>query len=402
MNYDVVVVGAGPAGATAAKVLAEKGVHVLLLDKENLPRDKPCGGGLPARVLKRFPYLEQHGLIDSYSTSIVIHSASLKYKIECKKNDTIIAMVLRDRFDAGLATIAEQSGATLLSGKAVVGIDAAADEATVTLDDGTKVQASYIIGADGMWSTCARQLGMPNTNQFSGMCVVEEHPMAQKTMETLYGKDRCIHIHFNVFGLAGYGWVFPKKEHVNIGLCEFRHALPSLQEKKNLKQLYVRYLDLLKEKNLFPQALQSQSLKGGVFPTRLQAKTCGSRTILCGDAAGLVNALTGEGIYYAMVSGETAGKVLSDVLAEGSTPDDAFARYQKLWMKDFGYDLRRFFRLSKRWDADKESLIRLIDNDQPIIDLVLTLVTQQVSLKSMRLKLAQRFLRLYLNSLLKR
>jgi len=402
MNYDVVVVGAGPAGATAAKVLAEQGIHVVLLDKETFPRDKPCGGGLPTRILKRYPYLEKKGLIDSYSTRVRIHSSSLRYEIDAAKNEPIIAMVLRSRFDASLVDLAQQGGATLLTGRAAVRIDTSVDDVRVTLDDGTTIDASYILGADGIWSTCAKQLGEPNTNLFSGMCVVEEYPATQETMDQLYGKERCVHIHFNIFGLAGYGWVFPKKEHVNIGLCEFRHALPSTQEKKNLKALYARYMNLLKEKKLIPQTLQSQNLRGGVFPTRPLARMYGLRTVLCGDAAGLVNALTGEGIYYAMASGEIAGKVLVDALANGDASKRVSSRYQQLWMKDFGYDLRRFFWLSKRWNLDAESVIRLIDNDQRLIDLVLSLVMQQVSLKSMRLKIAQRFLRLYLKSLLNR
>jgi len=71
MNYDVVVVGAGPSGSTAAKTLAEHGVNVLLIDKERFPRDKPCGGGLPLRTLSRFPYIEKLHAIESYSSSSV-------------------------------------------------------------------------------------------------------------------------------------------------------------------------------------------------------------------------------------------------------------------------------------------------------------------------------------------
>jgi len=402
MKYDVVVVGAGPAGATAAKVLAEQGIHVLLLDKETFPRDKPCGGGLPARILKRYPYLEKHGLIDSYSSNVCIHSSSLRYEIDARKNEPILAMVLRNRFDAGLVSLAQQSGATFLGGKAAVRIDTSTDHARVTLDDGTTVDTSYILGADGMWSTLAKQLGEPHTNQFSGMCVVEEYPIAQETMDQLFGKERCVHIHFNIFEMAGYGWVFPKKEHVNIGLCELRHALPSLQEKKNLKTLYAQYLSILKETKLIPQALQSQNLKGGVFPMHPLARTYGTRTVLCGDAAGLTNPLTGEGIYYAMISGEIASKVLVDTLVNGEVHEQALSRYQKEWMKDFGHDHRCYFSLSKRWNLDTENLIRLIDNDQRMIDLVLTLVMQQVSIKTIRWKIARRFIHLYIRDFLRR
>jgi len=105
MKYDVVVVGAGPAGATAAKVLVEKGISVLLLDKQVFPRDKPCGGGLPARILKRYPYIRKNDLIDSYSFQTCVHSSSLKYKIDVVKSEPIFAMVLRNTFDAGLVRL---------------------------------------------------------------------------------------------------------------------------------------------------------------------------------------------------------------------------------------------------------------------------------------------------------
>jgi flavin-dependent dehydrogenase len=320
----------------------------------------------------------------------------LRYEIDARKNEPIIAMVLRNRFDAGLVSLAQQSGTTFLGGKEVVRIDTSTNHARVTLNDGTTVDASYIVGADGMWSTLAKQLGEPHTNQFSGMCVIEEYPIAQETMDQLFGEERCIHIHFNIFGMAGYGWVFPKKEHVNIGLCEFRHALPSLQEKKNLKTLYVQYLSILKEKKLIPQTLQSQNLRGGVFPTHPLARTYGMRTVLCGDAAGLTNPLTGEGIYYAMVSGEIAGKVLANTLANGKAHEQVLSRYQQMWMKDFGHDHRRYFKLSKRWNLDPENLIRLVDNDQQMIDLVLSQVMQQVSIKTIRFKIARRYIHLYI------
>ena len=85
MQYEVVVVGAGPAGSTAARFLAEKGVSVLLLDKEIFPRFKPCGGGLPLRVLQDFPYVKDMESVESYSYGGIVHSPSLKYTIEVQK-----------------------------------------------------------------------------------------------------------------------------------------------------------------------------------------------------------------------------------------------------------------------------------------------------------------------------
>lgn len=402
MNYDVVVVGAGPSGATAAKVLAEQGIRVLLLDKERFPREKPCGGGLPARVLKRFPYLKEHGLIDSYSYHACIHSSSLRHKIEVKKNEPVFAMVLRGSFDAGLVNLAIQKGAVFLGGKAVVRIDTNADQAQVLLDDGTTIHSSYIIAADGMWSSLAKQLGEPHTNQNIGMCVVEEYPVAQETMDQFFGDDRCVHIHGNILGIAGYGWVFPKKAHVNIGLCEFRHTLSSLQEKKNLKSLYAQYLRLLKEKNFIPPSLQSTNLKGGVFPTHPLNQTYTQRILLIGDAAGLTNPLTGEGIYYAIISGEIAAKVLVDATIHNRVDEQALARYQKMWMNDFGNDYRRFYRLSKGWNTNVENVVKLVENDQKMIDIIFTVIMEPVNFRLIRLKVAKRFIELKMKNFLGR
>jgi flavin-dependent dehydrogenase len=120
MDYDVIVVGAGPAGSTAAKNLAEKGIKVLLLDKATFPRDKPCGGGLPTRVQKRFPYIQP--FIDSISYGSTTYSSSLRYKYDLIREKPFLMMVLRKDFDHRLLTLAKQAGAVFLEGRSVVDV----------------------------------------------------------------------------------------------------------------------------------------------------------------------------------------------------------------------------------------------------------------------------------------
>jgi geranylgeranyl reductase family protein len=395
MNYDIVVVGAGPAGSTAAKNLAENKIKVLLLDKETFPRAKPCGGGLPARTLKRFPYIEKNNLIDSYSSSLHLHTSSLKYTVDIVKNETLVAMVLREKFDTGLVDLATESGAVFLGGKTVVGIEPKKEQIQVMLDDGTTIDASYVIAADGMWSSMTKHLYGPQDIQNIGICVVEEYPVSKQIMDQFFGVQRSVHIHMNVFGMAGYGWVFPKKEHVNIGLAEFRQARNPTTGKKNLRTLYSQYLDLLKEQKIIPKHLQSTSLQGDVFPTIPIKRTYAPRTLICGDAGGLTNPLTGEGIYYAMVSGEIASKTLLQAMKNDDGDDRIMSMYQREWMDDFGDDHKRFYRISKGWRINTENFLRIASKDTKIVDIALTAILEPARIKKIRWKIMARFFYLY-------
>lgn len=149
MKRDVVVVGAGPAGSTVAKFLAEKGFQVVLVDKHKFPRDKPCGGSVPMGTFKRFPYLNNYDLIDAHSYGGFIHSPSLKHQIELHSEKPVVAMVSRETFDHGLALIAVDHGAQFLDGKHVKDVFISSDKAVVTLDDQTTISSEVVIG--GRW-----------------------------------------------------------------------------------------------------------------------------------------------------------------------------------------------------------------------------------------------------------
>ena len=145
MKYDVVIVGAGPSGSTSAKCLAEKGVKVLLIDKEKFPRDKPCGGGLPTKVLNRFPYVLD--LIDSISYGSITYSASLKYRLKIQRDKPLIATILRKNFDNGLVKIAVAKGVDFLDEKTVTDI-----KILKGIGGGCDEEACRIIGGAPNWN----------------------------------------------------------------------------------------------------------------------------------------------------------------------------------------------------------------------------------------------------------
>ncbi|MFA5102411.1 MAG: NAD(P)/FAD-dependent oxidoreductase [Candidatus Thermoplasmatota archaeon] len=391
MRYDVAVVGAGPAGATAAKILSETGLRTILLEKTTFPRDKPCGGGLQMRVLHRFKYLEEHNLIDSFSTRIQIHSSSLQHHLDFHQTKPLEAMVLRQTFDEGLVTLATRAGALLQCGNAVHDLTDQKDHVRLVLSDGTTVESRLVIGADGMWSMIAKKIGMKQHSDQIGICAYNEYHFDQETMRDLYGEERSVHIHIQPYGMAGYGWMFPKKEHVNIGVVEFRQAVTPRLNKKNLQILFTQYLQILKKQKLIPNSLRTTTTHGGAFPTCPMSTLTTDRVLLCGDAGGLVNPLTGEGIYYAMCSGETAAKTAIKALENSTTDVRTLKCYQTQWNQEFSLELSLLSRLSKRWGRNLDSFLEVANKDPKLVDIICQAIPSKKGVQGEKWKIIRRF-----------
>jgi len=380
MKYDVVVVGAGPAGSTAAKFLSEKGVKVLLIDKNKFPRDKPCAGGISTKTLKRFKYI-QDDWIESYSYATYTHSSSLKYKFELQRDEPLIAMILRKKFDYELVKLAISSGTTFLDAKSAEDIKILDNKVKIILKNGANIESEIVIGADGVWSTIAKKSGLRNNTKNICICLFEEYPMNSKTIEQFLDKKRICHIHLNVNKITGYGWVFPKKEHVNIGITQFQQALDSSKGRTNLKNTYETYIKILKENKIIPENLKIGKIRGAALPTCPFEKTYSDRLVLCGDAAGFANPLSGEGIYYAMSSGKIAADVVTEALEEENTNNKFLSRYQTIWYRDFGRDLKSLYNISMIWGKDNEKLFRIISKDKKLSELAVEVIIGQIDVQ---------------------
>jgi len=391
MIYDVAIVGAGPAGSTTAKYLAEKGLKTVLIDKSKFPREKPCAGGLPTRVLSRFKYIKENNLIESYSYGGFALSPSLKYKAMVKKKDPVVGMVLRKKFDMALVKIAVDNGSKFIDGKTVEDIKILEDKVKIKLADNFNLESKIVVGADGIWSVVAKKSNLMPNNKPYGVCLFNEYELNENEIENLFGKERMCYLHLRFKEIFGYGWVFPKKQHVNIGIGMIIPRKYSEEPKKNLLEVYKDYFNTLKEGKVLPDYLKIGKCRGGAIPFSPLEKTYSDKVLIVGDAAGFINPLTGEGIYYAMSSGEIAAKVIISSIEANDTSENYLSKYQDFWNEDFGKDLKIYLNATKYVKSSSEEIVRLASKDSKLADITLSVLHGGLSISKYQTKLFRRF-----------
>ena len=298
-RFDVLVVGAGPAGSAAALHLARGGARVLLADKARFPRDKPCGGGVTGRALRHAP-CELDGVVEHAVDRFVVR---VGYRRELARlaRGPVIRMTQRRRLDAHLAERAAATGAELRDGARVEALELD-DEGVRARVGGSLVHASYLVGADGANGPVARAAGL-GEGIVRGVALEANVPW-DALDPSAYAETAWVEL-----GVVpgGYGWVFPKGDHANLGVGGWLHEGPRLRG---------RLEQLARAHGVDPGALAD--VKGHRLPMRLPGEPARrGRALLVGDAAGLVDPLSGDGIYEAFVSGKlAAGAILAGRVEE--------------------------------------------------------------------------------------
>ncbi|MDQ3086315.1 MAG: geranylgeranyl reductase family protein [Actinomycetota bacterium] len=287
-RFDVLVAGAGPAGAAAAMHLARGGARVLLADRARFPRDKPCGGGLTGRALLHVP-CDVSSVVEHVVDGFVLR-AGYRSRVVRRSETPVILMTQRRRLDAFLAEQATSAGAEFRDGAAVTEIVCEADRVTASVG-GARIEASYLVGADGANGVVARSTLLGNDFQLG--VALEGNVSWREFDPAPYRGTAWVEL-----GVVpgGYGWVFPKGDHANLGVGGWLDEGPRLR---------FHLAKLAREHGVDPEELTS--VRGHRLPMRrLGSSAARGRVLLVGDAAGLVDPLSGDGIYEAFVSARLA------------------------------------------------------------------------------------------------
>jgi geranylgeranyl reductase family protein len=308
-SFDVVIAGGGPAGASAANVLARGGASVLLLEKARIPRYKPCGGGITARA-RAASSLAANVQVETAAQGMLVPGG--KEEVLCKL-PAPIGMVMRDRFDAHLVGLAVDAGAELRDGTALTALEYSGSRLIVQAGK-DRVAARYVLGADGANGVTARLAGFPPLSEVGAAIEVElavpDRAQARyrhsALLDLLCIKD-------------GYGWIFAKADHLSVGLGVF-HGNSRHDLRAALTRFLATHPDLRAGKVLLQRGHRIP-LAGGRQTRRR------GRVLLAGDAASLADPLTAEGISYALASGQRAGETLLAALHSGPAVLGDYDRY---------------------------------------------------------------------------
>jgi geranylgeranyl reductase family protein len=362
-NYDVIIVGAGPAGSTLAYELVTKGIGVLLLEKEKLPRYKCCAGGVTSKATRLLNFDISEVVED------VIHEINFTFNLGSpyrgQHSQPLMHTVTRDAFDHFLVKRAQQLGAALMDGQSVTRLQVSGDWVEAYSADHV-FRSRVVVGADGAYSIVARTLGMQRITEYltgiESEIVVSENELA-KWQSRARADLGCT--------AGGYAWVFPKRNHLSVGVGSH------FSKPRDLQAQHGKFLNSL---NLERYAISSSC--SHLIPTCTKGTLIWhDKALLLGDAAGLADPLTGEGIYNAIQSAQLAAPVIEGSLVRGKVE---LEDYQRIVESRIISELRIARRLWKFFVQFPHLALRMLNQNEEVWKALSGLMLGEISYADLR------------------
>lgn len=334
-TLDVVVVGAGPAGAAAALSAARRGARVRLLERHRFPRDKTCGDGLTAAALR---HLEELGVplptlpsVQPVHEVVLVSPSGRRVTLPMPGDGWHATVVPRADLDQLVVRTAVAAGVELVEGFEVTGVHAADGTVTVVGADGRRCSARFLVAADGPWSRLRRAVDGDTPADGRGGWMAFRQYASGVTDDRLW-------VWFTPELLPGYAWVFPLpggRANVGFGLPRDRTVTGRVLARR-WRQLWDGPFATV----LGPGAQPEDRARAWPIPTTFTpGRLSTGRVLFAGDAAGVVDPMTGEGIAQALATGIAAGRAVTDP-ALGDDPDAVAGRYRRAVRRDLGADLQ--------------------------------------------------------------
>ena len=318
--YDVAVVGAGPAGCSAALALARSGHEVVLLEKAALPRYKTCGGGLLHRALKLLPPPVESA-IERRFNSVALNFLGSDRNYVVERPQPMVHMAMRADLDYLLTRQATAAGARLVESCLIRHLEEQPGYVEI-ISEQEKFRAKFVIAADGVHSATAKAIGWPALPALAPALEYEIH----LPPEDFARFSQVPRFDFNSIA-AGYSWVFPKRTHLSVGI---------LSTERVSHELHTKLMDYLHSIGI--HRIEKIEKHGFLIPIAPRpGPLARNRVLLVGDAAGLVDPVMAEGISHAILSGQLAAIALSESRLDVSA---AGRRYLELLEKQILGELR--------------------------------------------------------------
>jgi geranylgeranyl reductase family protein len=358
--YDLIVIGAGPSGSMAARRAGQKGLRTLLIDKALFPRPKPCGGAVSEQALS---YLDFELPLALQEKNVFGARVSFRnHVVESYRDKRIALLVTRSAFDLYLLERAAETGVSVRMGKPVLNCEQLADCVRLTMPSETLV-ARFVIVAEGAQGKLKHSVRRPDLNNEYGICLVTEVPDVNESID--HRVFNAIEIHF---GLAhrGYGWVFPHRGYFSVGVGGLARDM------ENIVSVLKRFL----RNNGFRD---ENGFRGHTIPVGgMKRQLVKSRIVLVGDAAGFVDSFSGEGIPYAIRSGQLAAETIAESLEHGD-PKRIEREYPLSCWRVFGRNLKWSLMLSRLMHLCPKLFLKALASDEVILSKYLDVASTEIT-----------------------